>query len=56
MTKLDIWDQLYNEMVKLMKMLIIEFKLGGVSGGKLLKFFVIRKYLISLKGSFIKLL
>ena len=43
-------------MVKLMTMLIIEFKLGGVSGGKLLEFFVIGKYLIRLKGSFIILL
>ena len=43
-------------MVKLMTMLIIEFKLGGVRGGKLLEFFVIGKYLIRLKEGFIILL
>ena len=35
---------------------IVEYKLAGVSGGKLLEFFVIGKYLIRLKGSFIELI
>ena len=35
-----------------MIMSIIEFKLGGVSGEKLLEFFVIRKYLIRQNESF----
>lgn len=38
--------------VKLVTMSIKEFKLGGISRGKLIEFFVTRKYLIRSKESF----
>ena len=55
-TKFKYLESIIRQDDEIDQMSIIEFKLGGVSGGKLLEFFVIGKYLIRLKGSFIILL
>lgn len=43
-------------MKKLIEMLYIGYKLGGLNGERLKELFVIKNYLINLKGSFIELL